>query len=75
MFIFCYAMIHSVLSFTTIVVLLISLKEVLVHLSPPSSIQLLSATPMSDVCDSVRSQPVLLKDFGVYEKNRSGDGK
>ena len=74
MFIFCYAMIHSVLSFTTIVVLLISLKEVLVHLSPPSSIQLLSATPMSDVCDS-ESSPLSLKDFGVYEKNRSGDGK
>ena len=73
--IFCFSMIHSVLSFTTIVFLLISLKEVLYHSSPPSSIQLLSSDPMSDVCDSVRSQPLSLKDFGVYEKNRNHDGK
>ena len=72
--IFCYAMIHSVLSFTTIIFLLISLKEVLVHSSSRSSIQLLSSARVSDACDSDPS-PLSLKDFGVYDKNRNRDGK
>ena len=45
------------------------------HSHQPSSLALFSSNQLRKECDYASSQPVSLKDFGVYEKNRSGDGE
>lgn len=45
------------------------------HSPQPSSLALFSSNQLRKECEGASSQPVSLKDFGVYEKNRSGDGE
>ena len=71
-------MLRSVFAFVTIILLFISLREIMFHIehSPqPSSLALFSSNQLRKECEGASSQPVSLKDFGVYEKNRSGDGE
>ena len=56
----------------------ISLREIMFHIEhfhQPSSLVLFSSNQLRKECEGASSQPVSLKDFGVYEKNRSGDGE
>ena len=71
-------MLRSVFAFVNILLLFISLREIMLHMehSPqPSSLVLFSSNPLRKECEGASSQPISLKDFGAYEKNRSGDGK
>ena len=73
-----FHMLRSVFAFATIILLFISLREIMFHIehSPqPSSLVLFSSNPLRNDCDGSSSQPVFLRDFGVYEKNRNRDGK
>ena len=73
-----FHMLRSVVALATIILLFISLREVVFHIehSPqPSSLVLFSSNQLRKECEGASSQPVSLKDFGVYEKNRSGDGE
>lgn len=45
------------------------------HSHQPCSLLLFSSNQFRNECEGVRSQPVFLKDFGVYEKNRSTSAK
>ena len=73
-----FHMVRSVVALATIILLFISLREVMFHIehSPqPSSLVLFSSNPLRKECEGASSQPVSLKDFGVYETNRVRDGK
>ena len=71
-----FHMLRSVFALATIILLFISLREVVFHIEhfhQPSSLVLFSSNQLRKECEGASSQPVSLKDFGVYEKNRSGD--
>ena len=71
-------MLRSVFAFVTIILLFISLREIMFHIehSPqPSSLALFSSNQLRKECDYASSQPVFLKDFGAFEKNRNRDRK
>ena len=71
-------MLRSVFAFVTIILLFISLREIMFHIEhshQPPSLALFSSNQLRKECEGASSQPVSLKDFGVYEKNRSGDGE
>ena len=71
-------MLRSVFAFVTIILLFISLREIMFHIehSPqPSSLALFSSNQLRNDCDGSSSQPVSLKDFGAFEKNRNRDRK
>lgn len=73
-----FHMLRSVFAFATIILLFISLREIVFHIEhshQPSSLVLFSSNQLRNECEGASSQPVSLKDFGVYEKNRSRDGK
>ena len=73
-----FHMFQSALAFATIILLFISLREIVFHIEhfhQPSSLVLFSSNQLRKECEGASSQPVSLKDFGVYEKNRSGDGE
>lgn len=71
-------MLQTALAFATIILLSISLREIEFHMEhshQPCSLLLFSSNQFRNECEGVRSQPVFLKDFGVYEKNRSTSAK
>ena len=75
---YSFHMLRSVFAFVTIILLFISLREIMFHIehSPqPSSLALFSSNQLRKECDYASSQPVSLKDFGAFEKNRNRDRK
>ena len=71
-------MLRSVFAFATIILLFISLREVVFHIEhfhQPSSLVLFSSNQLRNECEGASSQPVSLKGFGIYEKNRNPDRK
>ena len=71
-----FVMIRSVFLLAVIILLLVSLREVAIHSSfRSSSLRLFSSNQNDDECNLSLSQPLSLKDFGVYDKNRNRDGK
>ena len=71
-------MLRSVFAFVTIILLFISLREIMFHIEhshQPSSLALFSSNQLRKECDYASSQPVSLKDFGAFEKNRNRDRK
>ena len=73
-----FHMLRSVFAFATIILLFISLREIVFHIEhfhQPSSLVLFSSNQLRKECDYASSQPVSLKDFGAFEKNRNRDRK
>ena len=68
---YSFHMLQTALAFATIILLSISLREIEFHME----LLLFSSNQFRNECEGVRSQPVFLKDFGVYEKNRSTSAK
>ena len=71
-------MLRSVFAFATIILLFISLREIVFHIEhshQSSSLVLFSSNQLRKECEGASSQPVSLKDFGVYGKNRNSDRK
>ena len=64
-------MIQSVLLFAVFILLFVSLREVIYYNSSRSfSLHLISSDQNNDEY-ATASSPLLLRDFGVYEKNRN----
>ena len=73
-----FHMVRSVVALATIILLFISLREIVFHIEhfhQPSSLVLFSSNQLRKECEGASSQPVSLKDFGAFEKNRNRDRK